>query len=193
MNDIIDFNKIKNKVTDKDLQKFEEYIYELYYKLGEGKINFVQLNMQIRNYMNDNNISEEKFSNIQSKLLDKYKDESGLDLNNIEEQMKDLGVDLSKYGIPKEALNYESLRKNISFTEKYNTKLGQSIFKTFPIENDLNNLNIFIRDTEITIKSKGYINMKDTELNEFLVSYKKTIDDKPLIIEICENIKEYEY
>ncbi|MDV3426431.1 MAG: DUF3867 domain-containing protein [Bacillota bacterium] len=193
MSDIIDFNKIKNKATDKDLLKFEDYIYQLYYKLGEGKINFVELNIKIKQYMEDNNISQEKFNDIQNKLLQKYKDEYGIDFNNLGDQMEDLGIDLSKLGIPKEALDYESLRKNLSFNEKYNNKIGQSLFKAYLIKNETNDLSILLKDDSVIIKSEKVINLKDNELNEFLVSYKKTLDNKPLNIELCEYVKKYEY
>ncbi|MFA6939765.1 MAG: DUF3867 family protein [Clostridiaceae bacterium] len=193
MSDIIDFNKIKNRVTDKDLLKFEDYIYQLYYKLSEGKINFVELNIKIKQYMDYNNISQEKFNDIQNKLLQKYKDEYGIDFNNLGDQIEDLGIDLSKLGIPKETFDYESLRKNLGFNEKYNNKIGQSLFKTYLIENETNDLSILLKDDSVIIKSEGVINLKDNELNEFLVSYKKTLDDKPLKVELCEYIKKYEY
>lgn len=193
MSDIIDFNKIKNRVTDKDLLKFEDYIYQLYYKMSEGKINFPELNKKIKQYMDYNNISQEKFNEIQNKLLQKYKDEYGIDFDNLSEQMEDLGIDLSKYGIPKEAFDYESLRKNLSFNEKYDNKIGQSLLKTYPIKNKTNDLLILLKDDSVIIKSEGVINLKDNELNEFLVSYKKTLDDKPLKIELSEYVKKFEY
>ena len=34
---IIDFNEIKNKAKDKDVDKFEEDIYSMYYQMAEGK------------------------------------------------------------------------------------------------------------------------------------------------------------
>lgn len=193
MSDIIDFNKIKNRVTDKDLLKFEDYIYQLYYKMSEGKINFPELNKKIKQYMDYNNISQEKFNEIQNKLLQKYKDEYGIDFDNLSAQMEDLGIDLSKYGIPKEAFDYESLRKNLSFNEKYDNKIGQSLFKIYPLKNETNDLLILLKDDSVIIKSEGVINLKDNELNEFLVSYKKTLDDKPLKIELSEYVKKFEY
>lgn len=193
MSDIIDFNKIKNRVTDKDLLKFEDYIYQLYYKMSEGKINFPELNKKIKQYMDYNNISQEKFNEIQNKLLQKYKDEYGIDFDNLSAQMEDLGIDLSKYGIPKEAFDYESLRKNLSFNEKYDNKIGQSLFKIYPLKNETNDLLILLKDDSVIIKSEGVINLKDNELNEFLVSYKKTLDDKPLKIELSEYVKRFEY
>lgn len=193
MSDVIDFNKIKNKATDKDLLKFEDYIYQLYYQLGEGKINFAELNMRLKQYMNDNNISQEKFNDIQNKLLQKYKDEYGIDFNNLGDQMEDLGIDLTQLGMPKGALDYESIRKTISFSEKFNNKIGQGLYKTYSIKNSANDLSILLKDDSVIIKSEGVINLKDNELNDFLVSYKKTLDNVSLKIELCEYVKKYEY
>ena len=39
MDRIIDFNEIKNRVNDKDVDKFESYIYNLYYDMSSGKLN----------------------------------------------------------------------------------------------------------------------------------------------------------
>lgn len=193
MSDVIDFNKIKNKATDKDLLKFEDYIYQLYYQLGEGKINFAELNMRLKQYMNDNSISQEKFNDIQNKLLQKYKDEYGIDFNNLGDQMEDLGIDLTQLGMPKGALDYESIRKTISFSEKFNNKIGQGLYKTYSIKNSANDLSILLKDDSVIIKSEGVINLKDNELNDFLVSYKKTLDNVSLKIELCEYVKKYEY
>ena len=44
---IIDFNEIKNKVKDKDVDKFEEYIYSMYYKMAEGKLNMADFSKNI--------------------------------------------------------------------------------------------------------------------------------------------------
>ena len=38
MDKIIDFNELKNKVNEKDIDNFESYIYSLYYKMSEGKL-----------------------------------------------------------------------------------------------------------------------------------------------------------
>ena len=38
---IIDFNKLKNKVKDSDVDKFEQYIYSLYSSVMSGKLSMV--------------------------------------------------------------------------------------------------------------------------------------------------------
>ena len=66
---IIDFNNLKNKVKDSDVDKFENYIYSLYFSVMEGKISMMEFSRKIIDYMKDNNISNEKFMNIQKKFM----------------------------------------------------------------------------------------------------------------------------
>ena len=100
---IIDFNEIKNKVKDKDVDKFEEYIYSMYYRMT-------------------------------SKAMSEYF-----------------------------------------------------------INNEKNNLKVLLEGEEVILISDKNIDLTDNELNEFLCSYKKVLEDKKLNIVICENIKKYEY
>ena len=70
--DIIDFNKAKNKARDEDVNQFENYIYDLYYSLSQGSITMSDLYSKINEYMVNNNISQEKFLNIQNEMLSRY-------------------------------------------------------------------------------------------------------------------------
>ena len=47
MDKIIDFNELKNRVNDKDVDQFESYIYSLYYKMAEGKINMSEFSKEL--------------------------------------------------------------------------------------------------------------------------------------------------
>ena len=109
---IVDFNELKNKARDKDIDKFESYIYDLYYSVAQGKMSMMELSREITKYMNENNISQEKFLNIQTEMLKRY----GFDMGDIEGQMKNLGIDMSNLGI--QGGDYENLRKTLSFQEK---------------------------------------------------------------------------
>ena len=51
MDKIIDFNELKNRVNDKDVDHFESYIYSLYYKMAEGKINMAEFSRELGEYM----------------------------------------------------------------------------------------------------------------------------------------------
>ena len=108
---IIDFNEIKNQAREKDVDKLENYMYSLYYEMAQGKLTIADFNKSIMQYIQDNNISQDKFFNIQKKLMSRY----GIDMTNIEEQLKSAGVNISSVGN-----DFEEYRKNVSFDEKYN-------------------------------------------------------------------------
>ena len=78
----------------------------------------------------------------------------------------------------------------------YSRQMFQSInpnFSEYTIKNDKNNLTILLDAHNVILKSEGIIDLTDNELNEFLCSYKKTLDDDVLKISICENTREYDY
>ena len=81
----------------------------------------------------------------------------------------------------------------MSFQEKYKDRLRISTVNNYYISNEKNNLKIITENEEVILTSEGKIDLSDIELNEFLCSYKKVVNDKNLVITICENVKEYEY
>ena len=48
---IVDFNELKNKARDKDIDKFESYIYDLYYSVAQGKKRFKKLKVQLKTHL----------------------------------------------------------------------------------------------------------------------------------------------
>lgn len=183
---IVDFNELKNKVRDKDIEKFEQYIYSLYYSLAEGKLSMSDLNTNITKYMQENNISQEKFFNIQKELMKR----NGLDVSSLEGQMKNMGIDMGALNIQ---TDYEDLRKSLSFQEKYKGKLSVKSITFYTIKNDINNVEIILQNHNVILKSTKHINLQDVELNEFLCSYKKIVKEEMLNISICENTNNYQY
>jgi hypothetical protein len=181
---IIDFNELKNKAKDKDIDKFEEYIYSLYYKLAEGKMNMADFSKHIMAYMQENDISQDKLINIQKKFLERY----GFDSAAIDEQFKIPGFDMSGTGI-----NYEAMKKNLSFQEKYKSRMSTKAMSEYFIKNDKNELKVLLDKEDVILTSEKAIDLNDNELNEFLCSYKKVIEDKKIKIILCENTKSYEY
>lgn len=196
---IVDFGKLKNKVRDKDINDFEGYMYDLYFKMSEGKMNMMEFTTNITSYMQKNNISQEKFMNIQKEMLGRY----GLDMNNLDESLKSMGVDPSTLGnIPgmgampgadSMGKAYEDLRKTIGFQDKYKARLGNKALMTYKIKNESNDIEIQLAGNNILIKSVKDINLQDVELNEFLCSYKKTLENQTLNIELCSNVQNFIY
>lgn len=189
MDRVIDFNELKNKAEekgfDKDIDKFESYIYDLYYDVAAGKLTMADFTKEMMGYMAENNISQDKFLKMQTKLMERY----GFDSSALESQLKNFGINnvSSSFG------DVEKVRKTMSFQEKYKDRLNIKTVNTYFIKNEKNDLSVMIEDANVILKSFGKIDLADLELNEFLCSYKKVLENKHLKISICENAKEYDY
>ncbi|MCI6737973.1 MAG: DUF3867 domain-containing protein [Intestinibacter sp.] len=212
---IIDFNELKNKVKETDIDKFENYMYELYFSVADGSMTMSEFTSKIYDYMRENNISNEKFMNIQKKLLERY----GVDEAEIERQLKSMGInpnDLNSMGSMNinDIRNYtmnannnsqepkvevvskddikETIVKNSDFYNKFSKRLEYDSFIISHLKNDVNDLKIVINKEKVTLMSAGSINLVDSQLNEFLLDYKNMIGKK-MKVTICENCKEYDY
>ena len=179
---IIDFNQLKNKAKEKDVDKLEDYMYSLYYEMAQGKITMADFTKNIYKYMEDNNISQDKFLNMQKKLMERY----GFDSSMIDEQLKNIGVDNIN-------VSYENIRKTMSFQEKYKDRLVNKAMSYYTISNEKNNVEIIVEEDNVIIQSEGKIDLADLELSDFLCSYKKVRQDNLLNIKLCENVKKYNY
>lgn len=185
---IIDFNDLKNKVKEKDVDKFENYIYGLYYSVAQGTMKMGDFTREVMKYMEENNISQEKLLNIQKKMMERY----GVDPNVLDDQLKNLGINFGVSG-GQNPQSYESIRKTLSFQEKYKNRMKTKNINSYSIKNDKNDVEIIFDGIEVLLKSTKKIDLNDIELNELLCSYKKVHDDKNLKIMVCENINEYDY
>lgn len=183
---VIDFNELKNKVRDKDIEKFENYIFSLYDSLSRGEISMAELSKNIMKYMEDNNISQEKFLKIQQEMLKRY----GLDSEYMETQLKTLGLDTVNLDLDK---NYEAIRKTQSFKEKYKNSIEDKIHSQYKVVNKVNDIVIDLQEENVVISSEGKVDLNDVELNEFLCSYKKLMEDKTLKVKLYQNVTEYSY
>lgn len=186
---IVDFNELKNKARDKDIDKFESYMYDLYFKMAQGSLSMFEFSKMIQEYMVENNISQEKFFNIQKEMLGRY----GVSTEDLEGQLRNMGVDPTAFGSIPKADDYEKMRKTLSFQDKYKARIKAKTMTVYEIKNEINNIEIYLEAENVLIKSEKEINIQDNELNEFLCSYKKTLEDKVLNIELCSNISKYNY
>ena len=214
---IIDFNELKNKVKETDIDKFENYMYNLYFSVADGSMTMAQFTSKIYDYMRENNISNEKFMNMQKKLLERY----GVDEAEIERQLKSMGINpndinsLSSMNINDIRNNnihsnnqskkeepkvefvpvdniQETIVKNSDFYNKFAKRLEYDSYITSKLKNYVNDLKIIINKERVTLMSEGDINLVDSQLNEFLLDYKNMIGKK-IKVTICENCKEYDY
>ncbi|MBA5850288.1 DUF3867 domain-containing protein [Clostridium sp. cel8] len=179
---IVSFDKLKNKAREKDVEKIEDYIYGLCYDMAQGQLTMADFSKNLQEYMEKNNISQEKMFNIQKELMKRY----GIDMDDIEKQMKSMGFDMP---LMKQNTDYETMRKTLSFQEKYKDKINSVLVTKYSI----NNVDIYINDDKILLKSSGKIDIKDLDLNEFLCSYKNVMENKKLKIYISENVRTFEY
>ena len=203
---IIDFNELKNKVKDSDVDKFENYMYDLYFSVANGSMTMSQFTQKIYEYMRENNISQEKFLKMQNKLMERY----GVDPGEIDKQIRNLGInpnnlsfdDLNKINTMNKSTTSSStsannkveevIDRNSDFFKKYGSK-GENInYFTTNLKDDVNDIKIIINKEVVTLISEKSINLVDAELNEFLLSYKSMYNDKIKVV-ICENCKEYDY
>ncbi len=191
---IIDFNDLKNKVRDSDVDKFEQYIYNLYFSVMDGSLTMVEFSKKIFDYMQENNISQEKFMNIQKKFMERY----GMDSKEVEEQLKNFGIDPLSAGFGNMDINnftnenIESIKKSASFYEKYGQKIKPKSCITSFVKNDVNDIEIVIDQEKVMLYSNKKISLMDAELNEFLLEYKNMFNKKIKVV-LCENYSEYEY
>lgn len=191
---IIDFNELKNKVKDTDVDKFEQYIYNLYFSVIDGSMSMSEFSRKIFDYMNDNNISQEKFMNIQKKFMERY----GMDSQEVEKQLKNFGIDPSTINMGnldpsntnEDQLN--NIRKAAGFYERYGAKIQPKSCISATIKNDVNDITVMIDQDKVMLYSNKKINLVDAELNEFLLSYKNMFNNKIRVV-LCENCTEYDY
>ena len=191
---IIDFNELKNKVKDTDVDKFEQYIYNLYFSVMDGSMSMSEFSRKIFDYMNDNNISQEKFMNIQKKFMERY----GMDSQEVEKQLKNFGIDpstinmgnLDPSNMNEDQLN--NIRKASGFYERYGAKIQPKSCISATIKNDVNDITVMIDQDKVMLYSNKKINLVDAELNEFLLSYKNMFNNKIRVV-LCENCTEYDY
>ena len=192
---IIDFNELKNKVKDSDVDKFEQYIYNLYFSVMDGKMSMAEFSRKIFDYMRDNNISQEKFMKIQKQFMERY----GMDTEEVEKQLRNFGSDPSTAGFMSNNTSskvstedLESFKKSAGFYEKYGEKIQPKSCITTFIKNDLNDINVIIDQEKIMLCSDRKINLMDSELNEFLLEYKNMFNKKIKVV-MCETTNKYDY
>ena len=168
MSEIIDFNELKNKVKESDVDKFEDYMYSLYSDVASGNLSMAGFSRKMMDYMRDNNISQEKFYKIQQKFMERY----GMDTKEMDEQLKKFGLDPEKIsGISSSNPSQESVdryTKASGFYDKYSQKIKIKSNITSYIKNDLNDIEIIIEEDKVLLCSNKAIDLSDRELNEFL-------------------------
>lgn len=158
----------------------------MYYSLAQGQMTMAQMSREIMKYMEDNNISQEKFLKIQKKVMERY----GISGDELDSQLKAMGINPDTNSLSGQ---YEEARKVIGFQEKYKSRLSVKNVNIYNIKNDKNDIEIILEEDNVLLKSYKNIDLSDNELNEFLCSYKKVRDNTMLNISLCQNSSTYLY
>ncbi len=175
MSDVIKFEDIKNKARDKDVNQFEDYIFKKYYEVAEGKMSMADLNRDIMQYMSEHDISQEKFSEIQIKLMERY----GYDA----EEFKKL--------IPE--IKDSPLNVGMTLKAKYGNSLEIVSVLRKTIKNEKNDLILYCEGDDVTILSEKEVDLEDNELHDFLVSYRRQHGEEQLKIKMGDSLSEFIY
>ena len=123
---IIDFNELKNKVKDSDVDKFENYMYDLYYSVADGSMTMSQFTSKIYEYMRENNISQEKFIKMQNKLMERY----GVDPAELDKQIRNFGLNPNNLSFD-DLSKFNAVNNSQSTNNKVTFSLSKIIFTSF--------------------------------------------------------------
>lgn len=188
---IIDFNEAKNKVKESDVDKFEGYMYDLYYDVSEGKMKMSEFSQKLSAYMRENSISPEKMFKIQKKFMERY----GMDMSNVEEELKGFGIDINNLKVDPEKQTpeeMERIKRSDSFYSRYGNMIKSRNIVVYNLKNNLNDVEITIDSKVIKIYSEKKIDLNDPALNEFLAGYRRMFNEQIKVV-MCEATKTYDY
>lgn len=188
---IIDFSNVKNKVKESDVDKFEDYLYNLYYSVMDGSMSMVKFSSKVMDYMKENDISQEKFMKIQTKFMERY----GFSGSDIEKELKKFGPDSPLNNIGKDDISdkdLENIKNGALFYERHKDNLSLSTTTNIKIVSDKNDVTVCLDKENVIIYSIKNIDLSDKKLNDFILSY-KTVTNKELKVTLCSNCIKYTY
>lgn len=190
---IINFKDMKDKVKPSDVDKFDEYIYSLFGEVASGNISMFEFTSRITKYMEENNISKEKFIELEKQMLQRY----GFDIDNIEEEMKKLQNENSQEKISNfvkewEGMDNNSVARRLGFYDYYAKQLKETNVLELNVKNEKNDVRILLDKNKITLISEKKIDLSDSEINQIITYYRGTMNE-PLKVLICEATNQYDY
>ncbi len=178
MSDIIDINQLRNKVSEKDVNQFKEFIFGLYDKLSEGKLFVGDITEQMDRYANEKGITEEKLCNLREGLIKELTEEVGINIDEIEDQIdgSDFKLDLGEF--KKQLRFYEQNINNISI---------KGIFK-HRINNEVNDLVIILDENKGYIVSQEKPDYDDKELKNIIGNFKNNHNKREIEVIVLKEI-----
>ena len=183
MSDIIDINQLRNKVSEKDVNEFKEFIFGLYDKLEEGKIFVGDITEQMDKYADENGMTEEKLCNLREELIKELTDEVGINIDELEKQVEgtDFNLELGDF---KEQLKFQD--------ENINNISIKGIFK-HRINNEFNDMLIILEGNKAYILTEDKPDYDDKELKSLIGNYKKNHNKGEMEVIVLKEIDRFEY
>lgn len=176
---IIDFGSFQNKVKDSDIDKLEEYMYSMYTNVSSGTMSPLDFSKSINEFLKKNNISVEKFGQMQEKLLKRM----GIDMNE------------SAYIInnkdKKESYSVKDFGDKLAFFERYDG-IEEKTIMYYLLDNGVNQVKFIMDGSNLTLVSEKKIDLSDPDVNTFIAGYRQANKEKIKVV-ICEATSAYDY
>ncbi len=181
---IINFDKLQEKWSEQEFDKFEEFLNLQTELIMTGQISVAEFMKSMKKYQEDNNITNDGIAKLQKKMIEKLG--LGIELEEIDKAVEDLGKKVNG----EDGLSFELRQK--AFFEYYSDRIEKKELNSLKIKNKKNDLTLIIMGKEILIYSEKRVDFSDDELNEIIAGYKESIQGCLKII-TCEATKIYEY
>lgn len=191
---VIDFKTLKDQAKDSDVDKFENYMYDLYDKMIRGDGTMFDLHKKVNEYMAENDISEEKFMNIQRRMIERF----GFNPDDLSEDFEKFKKDFDKNGSilsgenEIQSPNSQSVGAKLGFYKLYDDGLKEKKILEYNLKNDKNDIRFILDKDKITLISEKKIDFSDNEMNILMAYYKETVGGNLRVI-VCEATNSYDY
>ncbi|WBW99218.1 DUF3867 family protein [Oceanirhabdus sp. W0125-5] len=181
MSDIIDINQLRNKVTEKDVNEFREFIFRLYDKLAEGKLFVGEITEQMDQYAEIKGITEEKLCNLREELIKELTEEVGFNFKEIEKQIEETDLNLDFEELEEQLKFYDTNIKNISI---------KGVFK-YRINNQFNDILIIFEGDKGYILTQRKPDFNDKDLKNIIQDYKQNHNKNEIEVIVLKEIERH--
>lgn len=186
---IINFADIKNRVTEEDVDAFEAFMSKELLNLDlNPELDMVGFANKISEYQERHNISNEKFMEIQTKMIERYGFTASDD--NLMQQEKKATEELNKRF--RESDTYIYMSAIFGLNAIFDDKVEEKRTLQLDIKNDKNDLRMIFSGTTVTIISEKKIDLSDDNINKAISRYRESAE-KTIRIQICEASNAYDY
>lgn len=186
---IINFADIKNRITEEDVDAFEAFMSKELLNLDlNPELDMVGFANKISEYQERHNISNEKFMEIQTKMIERYGFTASDD--NLMQQEKKATEELNKRF--RESDTYIYMSAIFGLNAIFDDKVEEKRTLQLDIKNDKNDLRMIFSGTTVTIISEKKIDLSDDNINKAISRYRESAE-KTIRIQICEASNAYDY